>query len=84
MFLLIPSGLTDSAVIRCAFYGDLYPNDECYDEIVAQGLRVLLRFRGSDAFFAGGQVDHWDSKNCVGWVGGNATKYTVLINNSDP
>lgn len=69
-------------MIRCAFYGDLYPNDECYDEAVAHGLRILLRCRRSHVCM-GETVDSWSDKNCIGWTRGKEQKCAVLVSNAD-
>lgn len=74
--------MIDCLLIRCAFYGDLYPNDECYDETVAHGLRKILRCRRSAAFVAD-TVDHWSDKNCIGWTRGKEQKCAVLISNAE-
>jgi len=68
------------------FYGDLYPNEECYDETIAQGLRLLLRCRRSAVFFSGSTVDYWDDQNCIGWVRGDQKqrkkRCAVIISNA--
>ena len=50
----------------CVFYGDLYPNDECYDEQTAQGLRLLMRARKDFAY--GPSRDYFDHPSCIGFV----------------
>ncbi|KAI0078840.1 glycoside hydrolase family 13 protein [Panus rudis PR-1116 ss-1] len=68
----------------CVFYGDLYPNKECYDEKVAAGLRQLMLARKKFAY--GIQRDYFREKNCIGFVReGNARHpggCAVLISNS--
>ncbi|KAI0777127.1 glycoside hydrolase family 13 protein [Irpex lacteus] len=50
----------------CVFYGDLYPNDECYDAKVSEGLRELMKARRKFAY--GPQRDHFLDKNCIGFI----------------
>jgi len=50
----------------CVFYGDLYPNNECYDASTAQGLRLLMRARKD---FAHGRLqDYFEHSSCIGFV----------------
>ena len=68
---------------RCVFFGDLYPNEECYDAKTASGLRKLLRIR---KIVAGGPVtDYWEDANYIGWVRrGHGYKIcAVIISNAD-
>ncbi|KAH9944815.1 alpha amylase [Amylocystis lapponica] len=50
----------------CVFYGDLYPNKECYDAYVARGLERLLAVRKTHAY--GVRVDYPVDAHCVGFV----------------
>ncbi|EIW84269.1 glycoside hydrolase family 13 protein [Coniophora puteana RWD-64-598 SS2] len=50
----------------CAFYGDIYPNKECYDAAVARNVTKLLTARKLYAY--GETVDYFLHKNCVGFV----------------
>ncbi|OJA12415.1 hypothetical protein AZE42_03391 [Rhizopogon vesiculosus] len=50
----------------CVFYGDLYPNDECYDEDTSRTLKQLLLARKSFAY--GPMVDYFEHRNCIGFV----------------
>jgi alpha-amylase len=50
----------------CVFYGDLYPNGECYDAPTAQGLRLLLRARKDFAY--GLSKDYLEHRSCIGFV----------------
>jgi len=50
----------------CVFYGDLYPNDECYDEQTAQGLRLLMRARKDFAY--GPSRDYFNHQSCISFV----------------
>ena len=50
----------------CVFYGDLYPNDECYDAPTAQGLRLLMRARKDSAY--GPLRDYFEYSSCIGFV----------------
>ncbi|KAI0001425.1 alpha amylase [Russula compacta] len=50
----------------CVFYGDLYPNRECYDASTAQGLRLLIRARKD--FAHGPSQDYFEHPSCIGFV----------------
>ncbi|KAG2367846.1 glycoside hydrolase family 13 protein [Suillus spraguei] len=50
----------------CVFYGDLYPNDECFDEGTSRTLKQLLLARKSFAY--GPMVDYFEHRNCIGFV----------------
>ncbi|KIP05839.1 glycoside hydrolase family 13 protein [Phlebiopsis gigantea 11061_1 CR5-6] len=68
----------------CAFYGDLYPNEECYDATVSEGLKALLRARKNSAY--GTQRDYPHEKNCIGFVregDGSHAGCAVLVSNAD-
>jgi len=68
---------------RCVFFGDLYPNKECYDAETASGLRMLLKIRKNIA--SGTVTDYWADANYIGWVrGGQGHKIcAVIISNAD-
>ncbi|KZV61445.1 glycoside hydrolase family 13 protein [Peniophora sp. CONT] len=62
----------------CVFYGDLYPNEECYDEATAQGLASLMRARKEYAF--GSLKDLFLHQNCIGFVrAGTADKPGCVV-----
>ncbi|KAI0749357.1 alpha amylase [Daedaleopsis nitida] len=68
----------------CVFYGDLYPNKECYVAPVAAGLKRLLEARKKFAY--GARVDYPQEANCVGFVrtgGRGRPGCAVLISNAD-
>ncbi|KAI0661707.1 alpha amylase [Cubamyces menziesii] len=68
----------------CVFYGDLYPNRECYDENVAQGLRRLMDARRKFAY--GQRTDYFQQVNCVGFLrkgDGSRGGCAVLVSNAD-
>jgi len=50
----------------CVFYGDLYPNNECYDASTAQGLGLLLRARKNFAY--GPSKDYLEHRSCIGFI----------------
>jgi alpha-amylase len=50
----------------CVFYGDLYPNPECYNENIARSLTLLIEARKKFAY--GTTVDYFLYKNCIGFV----------------
>ena len=50
----------------CVFYGDLYPNRECYKVKIASGLALLLDIRKNHAY---GKIEDFSvDRNCVGFV----------------
>ncbi|THH20757.1 hypothetical protein EW146_g677 [Bondarzewia mesenterica] len=69
----------------CVFYGDLYPNRECFNESTANGLRRLMEVRKK---FAGGSLrDYFYHPNCIGFVrtgDSNHSGCAVLISNASP
>ncbi|KAJ7104144.1 glycoside hydrolase family 13 protein [Mycena belliarum] len=50
----------------CVFYGDLYPNEECYDETVSKNLTLLIEARRKFAY--GRCQDYPQDHNCIGFV----------------
>jgi alpha-amylase len=48
------------------FYGDLYPNGECYDATTAEGLRLLMRARRDHAH--GSSKDYFEHPSFIGFV----------------
>ncbi|EPQ54105.1 glycoside hydrolase family 13 protein [Gloeophyllum trabeum ATCC 11539] len=50
----------------CVFYGDLYPNTECYNKHIALKLAFLMRARKVYAY--GSCIDYFKSRNCIGFV----------------
>ncbi|KZT73680.1 glycoside hydrolase family 13 protein [Daedalea quercina L-15889] len=69
----------------CVFYGDLYPNEECYDPHVAGGLQLLIEARKKYAY--GDRIDYPHSRNCIGFVRAGDAQHggcAVLISNADP
>ncbi|KAF8233221.1 glycoside hydrolase family 13 protein [Tricholoma matsutake] len=68
----------------CVFYGDLYPNRECFNERISKDLILLIEVR---KLFAYGQTqDYFADKNCIGFVRtGDATHAgcAVLISNKE-
>lgn len=50
----------------CVFYGDLYPNPECYDADIARDLKLLIEARKR---YAHGKIkDYFYDRNCIGFV----------------
>ena len=72
-------------LFSCVFYGDLYPNQEGYDENTARHLSLLILARSKFAY--GPTVDYPAEKNCIGFVRkGTATHNgcaVVLSNKED-
>ena len=69
---------------RCVFYCDLYPNDECYEEPIAAGLKLVIEARKKFAY--GTQRDYFQERNCIGFVReGDETHdgCAVLLSNAD-
>lgn len=67
----------------CIFYGDLYPNEECYEEPTAIGLKLIIEARKKFAY--GAQQDHFDERNCIGFVregDGTHDGCAVLLSNA--
>ena len=69
----------------CVFYGDLYPNQEGYNENTARDLALLIVARSKFAY--GPTEDYPAEKNCIGFVRkGTATHggcAVVLSNRED-
>ncbi|PIL35604.1 hypothetical protein GSI_02332 [Ganoderma sinense ZZ0214-1] len=75
---------------ECVFYGDLYPNEECYDPSIAKGLKRLMEARKNFAY--GARTDYFMHQNCIGFVrrgdrepgtGHGHGGCAVLISNAD-
>lgn len=68
----------------CVFYGDLYPNDECFDEGTSRTLKQLLLARKSFAY--GPMVDYFEHNNCIGFVrmGDSNHAGCVVVLSNDP
>lgn len=80
---LISPSVKPNLVTSCAFYGDLYPNEECYDAKIADGLRSLLDARKKFAY--GTQRDYFQEYNCIGFTregDGTHVGCAVLISNA--
>lgn len=50
----------------CVFYGDLYPNKECYNEEVARNIKLLMEARKMFAY--GNTEDYSSDRNCIGFI----------------
>ncbi|KAJ2917423.1 hypothetical protein MD484_g2971, partial [Candolleomyces efflorescens] len=50
----------------CVFYGDLYPNQEGYNDQTARALKILVEARKNYAY--GEQQDYFTERNCIGFV----------------
>jgi alpha-amylase len=72
------------ASCRCVFYGDLYPNDECYDEATSRTLKQLLHVRKTFAY--GPMVDYFEHRNCIGFVRIGNSNYAgcAVVLSNDP
>lgn len=70
--------------LRCVFYGDLYPNKECYNENTARNIALLIEARKKFAY--GATTDYLAEKNCIGFVRqGDATHQgcAVILSNKE-
>ncbi|XP_006459524.1 hypothetical protein AGABI2DRAFT_184188 [Agaricus bisporus var. bisporus H97] len=68
----------------CVFYGDLYPNKECYNESVARDLTLLINARQKFAY--GPLQDYFHEKNCIGFVrkgDGRHAGCAVVVSNKE-
>ncbi|KAF9468078.1 glycoside hydrolase family 13 protein [Collybia nuda] len=68
----------------CVFYGDLYPNRECYNENISKNLTLLIEARRMFAY--GKTQDYFTDRNCIGFVReGDSTHpgCAVVISNKD-
>ena len=77
--------LAGRSLYRCVFYGDLYPNQECYEQPVSDGLKRLMEVRKKFAY--GERTDYFHHANCIGFVRkGNAAGpgCAVLVSNAEP
>ncbi|KAF8149917.1 glycoside hydrolase family 13 protein [Crassisporium funariophilum] len=68
----------------CVFYGDLYPNRECYNENIARNIILLIDARRMFAY--GSTEDYLADRNCIGFVRkGDATHKgcAVVLSNKE-
>ncbi|KAH0833317.1 glycoside hydrolase family 13 protein [Lanmaoa asiatica] len=66
----------------CVFYGDLYPNQECFDEATSENIRRLLTARKMFAY--GPLKDYFQHQNCIGFVRMGNSEYpgcVVILSN---
>ncbi|KAF9003947.1 glycoside hydrolase superfamily, partial [Cyathus striatus] len=69
----------------CVFYGDLYPNKECYNENVARNIELLVEARRMFAYGASEDFISGD-RNCIGFVRKGDETHTgcaVILSNRD-
>lgn len=69
----------------CVFYGDLYPNQDCYDEATSEKIRQLLIARKMFAY--GSSKDYFLYPNCIGFVRMGDSEHlgcVVVISNESP
>lgn len=50
----------------CVFYGDIYPNHECFDQATSEKIKQLLIARKTFAY--GPTYDYFYHRNCIGFV----------------
>lgn len=68
----------------CVFYGDLYPNKECYNENVARNITLLIEARQKFAY--GPLEDYFHDRNCIGFVRKGDNRHpgcAVLLSNKE-
>ncbi|KAJ6494839.1 glycoside hydrolase family 13 protein [Mycena vitilis] len=69
----------------CVFYGDLYPNEECYDADTSQNLTLLINARKRFAY--GLCRDYFQDPNCIGFVRMGDLVHpgcAVMLSNTEP
>lgn len=75
----------DFFVTSCVFYGDLYPNRECFDETISEKIKQLLIVRR--IFAHGPSKDYFQHRNCIGFVRTGNHDYAgcvVVMSNESP
>ncbi|KAJ6619757.1 alpha amylase [Mycena sp. CBHHK59/15] len=68
----------------CVFYGDLYPNDQCYNEHISQRVTLLIEARKQFAY--GRSEDYLHDRNCIGFVRMGDSKHpgcAVILSNKE-
>ncbi|KAK7033141.1 glycoside hydrolase family 13 protein [Favolaschia claudopus] len=68
----------------CVFYGDLYPNEECYDTEISRNLTLLVEARKKFAY--GPCKDYFVNPDCIGFVRMGDSLHpgcAVLLSNKD-
>ncbi|KAJ7707693.1 alpha amylase [Mycena rosella] len=68
----------------CVFYGDLYPNEECYNETVSRNLTLLIEARKKFAY--GACQDYLLDHHCIGFVRMGDSRHpgcAVLLSNKE-
>ncbi|KAJ7158745.1 glycoside hydrolase family 13 protein [Mycena filopes] len=69
----------------CVFYGDLYPNEECYNADVSRNLTLLIEARKKFAY--GLCRDYFQNPKCIGFVRMGDPGHpgcAVMLSNKDP
>ena len=69
----------------CVFYGDLYPNEECFDETTSEKIGQLLLARKMFAY--GSSKDYFQHRNCIGFVRMGTFEHpgcVVVMSNESP
>ncbi|KAJ7601776.1 glycoside hydrolase family 13 protein [Mycena polygramma] len=69
----------------CVFYGDLYPNEECYDADTSHNLVLLINARKNFAY--GPCRDYSQDPNCIGFVRMGDLLHpgcAVMLSNKEP
>ncbi|KAF5359370.1 hypothetical protein D9756_003471 [Leucocoprinus leucothites] len=68
----------------CVFYGDLFPNQEYYNESVGRNIALLVEARRKFAY--GPLEEYFHDRNCIGFVRKGDTKHpgcAVILSNKE-
>jgi alpha-amylase len=66
------------------FYGDLYPNEEYYNQSVVRNITLLIEARRNFAY--GALQDYFYERNCIGFVRKGDTQHAgcaVILSNKE-
>jgi alpha-amylase len=69
----------------CVFYGDLYPNQDCFDQATSDKIVQLLIIRKMFAY--GPSKDYFLYRNCIGFVRTGDSEHpgcVVVMSNESP
>ncbi|KAI9566785.1 glycoside hydrolase family 13 protein [Boletus coccyginus] len=69
----------------CVFYGDLYPNQDCFDQVTSDKITQLLTIRKMFAY--GPSKDYFVYRNCIGFIRVGDSEHpgcAVVVNNESP
>ena len=75
----------DFLPFSCVFYGDLYPNPDCFDQATSDKITQLLTVRKMFAY--GPSKDYFLHQNCIGFVRMGDSEHpgcAVVMSNESP